>query len=128
MVTSPNSIYRTGLTLGILGGGQLARMLAEAALRLGLRPLALAETSDSPVARGGARVKVGSMSDGVALDAFLSEAPLVIFENEWVDCDRLAEAAARYEVTFLPGLAALKTLRDKSVQKQILSELEIPTA
>lgn len=112
-------------TVGILGGGQLARMLAEAAHRLGLVPVPLAESPDEPAAQVCPQTVVGSIDDPEALERFFARCPRVVFENEFVDCDRL-ERAARGRVEFLPGLAAIRRLQDKLQQKQVLAELGIP--
>src|SRR5215213_1018900 len=73
-----------GTAVGLLGGGQLARMLAKAALDLGLRPVVFAERADDPAAQVCRDVIEGTARDGAALRAFLERVSLVAFENEFV--------------------------------------------
>lgn len=117
---------KSGLRVGILGGGQLARMLAEAALRLGLRPVVYAENAESPAARATADRYFGHLGDESALGEFFRHVDLAVFENEFVRCDLLERCAGA--VPFLPSLNTLKELRDKLRQKQLLNRLGIPTA
>jgi 5-(carboxyamino)imidazole ribonucleotide synthase len=116
--------------VGILGGGQLARMLAESAHRLGLTPVPLAETADSPAALLCPRAVVGTLGDEAALKRFFSETDVVIFENEFIDTDLLQRAAlaAGGRARFSPSLATLNQLRDKLGQKELLRGLAIPSA
>lgn len=116
-------------TIGILGGGQLGAMLASAALRLGATPLVFMEDAAAPASRvKGARLRLGSLADPAALSAFLAEARLIAFENEFVDCAALRAAARVPGIEFLPSLEAIATLQDKLAQKKLLRELHIPTA
>jgi 5-(carboxyamino)imidazole ribonucleotide synthase len=104
--------------LGILGTGQLSMMLTEAAGPMGLKTLAYD----------------GRLEDEAALSRFFAEcsrvarAPTVIFENEFVDCDLLERAGKPHGVRFVPGLAAIRELQDKILQKRRLEQLGIPTA
>ena len=70
--------------VGILGGGQLAAMLAEAALRLGLRPVVLAKGPLDPAARLSRDLMIGDYHDTALLTRFLREVELVAFENEFI--------------------------------------------
>src|SRR4051812_11976337 len=80
--------------VGILGGGQLGCMLADAALGLGLNPILFAEADSPAVALFPTRARIGRVSESDALRAFLTEAPVIVFENEFVDCDALERAAS----------------------------------
>src|SRR4051794_29437033 len=103
--------------VGILGGGQLARMLVEAALRLGLRPIVLAESPDDPAAQLCPETIFGSLDDRIVLQRFFAQVELAIFENEFVDTELLAEAAAG-RTEFMPPLETISKLQDKHSQKE----------
>jgi len=124
-MTKP-TLYRAGLRAGILGGGQLARMLAEAALRLGIRPVIFAENLEAPAARASQDVVLGKLNDRAALKKFFTNLDVVIFESEFVDTAPLKELAGN--VPFIPDLGTIERLRDKLRQKELLKQLSIPTA
>lgn len=97
--------------VGILGAGQLALMLSKSARALGHNPLSYA----------------GALSDETALKIFLLKCDLIVFENEFVDCARLAACAGGRDL-FQPPLSVIETFQDKLEQKRVLAELSIPTA
>lgn len=114
--------------VGILGGGQLARMLAQAAKGLGLDVRALAGRADDPAARVCPAV-VGPFEEARVLRQFLSQVGTVAFENEFLDTAYLARIAGEFtDVRFHPTLAVLERLQDKRNQKQLLDRLSIATA
>ncbi len=121
-------------TIGVLGGGQLARMLVESAARLGLPTRVLAGSPDDPAALVSPSAVLGTLSDPVAVRRFLLSVDVVTFENEFVDTKLLAGVAAEvretngHVVRFAPGLAAIETMQDKLRQKKLLEDLGIPTA
>lgn len=119
-----------GLTklVGILGGGQLGCMLADAALALGLEPMIFAEASSPAASLFTHQIVTGAMSDESALRSFFKNVRVVAFENEFLDCDLLQRAAQGLELRFSPGLDAIRNLQDKLQQKNILAELKLPTA
>ncbi len=114
--------------VGIMGGGQLAFMLAHAAFRMGLKPIVLAEDAVSPAGKVFTDAIFGSPQDREALELFFTQATHIIFENEFVDCRLLREVAEGKGITFLPSLDAISRFQDKLEQKKILFELDIPTA
>lgn len=121
------------MRVGILGGGQLAQMLVEAALPLGLRPLVYTQSPGEGAAMIAPAVVEGALTDRSRLEEFLSRVDLVVFESEFVDCDILRESAARLkakgqEIQFVPSLETLSGLRDKLSQKHIFQNLGLPTA
>jgi 5-(carboxyamino)imidazole ribonucleotide synthase len=117
-----------GKRVGILGGGQLARMLVEAALRLGLRPLVLAGAADEPAAQLCPAAVLGTWHDVPVMRRLFRQVECVTFENEFVPCETADEAARGTAVQFLPGLGAIFGLQDKIRQKEILARLGIPSA
>lgn len=116
------------LKLGILGGGQLAKMLASAAQNLGLNPVILANKKSDPAAQICPQTVLGSIHTEESLRAFFPKIDRVIFENEFVDTTLLEKVASHFEVKFSPDLSAIEMLKNKIHQKKILQELEIPSA
>jgi 5-(carboxyamino)imidazole ribonucleotide synthase len=118
--------------VGILGGGQLARMLAECAVRMGLRPIIYSESADCPARDAASEVVTGRIEDETTLSRFLKRVSVVTFENEFVDCAKLrsaARAAGRNaDEIFRPSLKAIETLQDKLSQKKLLARLKISTS
>lgn len=114
--------------VGILGGGQLARMLAESALRLGLKPIVYTDDVDGPASEICVDVAPGKISDAPSLKAFVSRVPLVAFENEFVDCKQLRASTSTPDSKFFPNLKAIEVLQDKLEQKKLLKKLGIATS
>ena len=117
-----------GTQVGILGGGQLARMLAESAFRLGLSPRVLAASAQDPAAQLCPDSIYGHWDDPVVLRRLFSQVDLVIFENEFIPCEEIEIAARGLSVRFAPSLESVFQLQDKLRQKEILSRLGIPSA
>lgn len=116
----------TGPVIGVVGGGQLARMLAEAARGLNLPVLVQTPGADDPAASLATAVVQAPLHDLQATRELARRCSAITFENEWVDLDGLATLAAE-GVTFLPSLAALGTLVSKHSQRQLLQRLGIPS-
>lgn len=119
---------RSDLRIGILGGGQLARMLAEAAEKLEVNVRVYVESSRDPAARVVDEFVKGSLNDQNELRRFFQTVDLVIFENEFVNCNLLERAAAGLELRFIPNLEAIRCLQNKLNQKTLLNRLQILTA
>ena len=111
--------------LGILGGGQLARMTIQAAIPLGVDLAILAEAADSPAGRLTAREIVGAWSDTSILRAFADAVDVVTLENEFVDAPILEQLAAWGKIV-LPCANTLRTIQDKLTQKQALGAQDLP--
>lgn len=133
--SAPNLSAGGKTRLGVLGGGQLARMLIEGARPLGSEIAIFAESADLPAGRLGSPVTVGTIPPADApieafapLIAFLSKLDRVAFENEFIDTRALRRAAQGVSVRFFPDLPAIEELSDKLRQKQLLQRLGIPSA
>jgi len=116
----------TGGTLGILGGGQLGRMLAMAAARLGIDVHIYAPEESSPAAKVSAAFTCASYDDRDALKAFAQTVDAVTTEFENVPaetCDILAEY-----VPVRPHARALEIAQDRVAEKSFLNEQGIGTA
>lgn len=111
-------------SLGILGGGQLARMIAEAALREGFQPVVLAESRDEPAAIEEALWVPGRLCDRHAIAALARQVDVLTIENEFVDVGVLREVLeAQPGVRLLPDLDSIATAQDKLAQKQLFFRL-----
>lgn len=123
--TTPMPTISYPALVGILGGGQLARMLAEAAARLGIEVAVLEHEAHSPAGRIAAREVVGGWGDTDALAALAQGVLAVTLENEFVDVAALAWLEAR-GVPVLPSAASLGAVQDKLAQKQYMRAAGVP--
>jgi len=119
-------MLRPGQTIGILGGGQLARMLAVAAAPYGLRCHIYAPEQDSPAFDVVAAHTIADYSDETALARFAEAVDVVTYEFENVPAHTAAFLAARRPVR--PDPRALATTQDRLSEKQFLSGLGLPLA
>jgi 5-(carboxyamino)imidazole ribonucleotide synthase len=115
------------LTLGILGGGQLARMTAQAAQRLGVRVAILDAAPGSPAAQVTPLEFVGRWQDAGAVRRFAAACDVVTLENEFIDAEVLAALEAEGKPVH-PGAAAVARIQDKLVQKQVLARAQLAVA
>ena len=115
-----------GATLGIVGGGQLGRMIALAAARYGLKTHVYCPEPDSPAFEVAARHTRKPYDDEAALIAFAEAVDVVTYEFENVP-RRTAEILARRK-PLRPGVEALATTQDRFAEKSFVSNLGIPTA
>src|SRR4051812_39281059 len=105
--------------IGILGGGQLARMLALSAHPLGLGVSILTTHATDPAAQVVGDAQIGSLSDERELRKFLPEHDYVTFESEFIDTALVARCLPP-EVKVFPSLHVLETIQDRLTQKQLL--------
>ena len=105
--------------LGIIGGGQLARMTAIAALPLGVDVVVLEKNAHSPAARLSPDSMVGDWSDAGTLKTFAERCDVVTLENEFVDAAALAVLEQAGHPVF-PGSGCMALTQDKFKQKQAL--------
>jgi 5-(carboxyamino)imidazole ribonucleotide synthase len=115
--------------LGIIGGGQLARMLAEAALLQGTRVVVLSPSSAVPAAIDGVELIIGELDDEAALAQLCARVDRVTIENEFLALDRIAAVLARHpQVDMHPSPASIAVAQDKLAQKQLFDRLGVATA
>ncbi|MBA8820788.1 5-(carboxyamino)imidazole ribonucleotide synthase [Ochrobactrum sp. P6BS-III] len=120
------SALQSGATIGIIGGGQLGRMLAMAAARLGFQTVILEPQADCPAAQVANRQIVAAYDDPKALAELAAASDVITYEFENVPvsaADKLAETAI-----VLPPPAALEISQDRFNEKQFLNESGIETA
>lgn len=113
------------MNIGVIGAGQLGRMLALAGYPLGQRFVFVDLDADAPGAQVG-RIIPGHFDDPVALAALADAVDIVTFDVENVPQDAAETVAAR--VPFYPPPAALGAGQDRLTEKRLFGELGIPTA
>ncbi|GAA1042134.1 5-(carboxyamino)imidazole ribonucleotide synthase [Virgisporangium ochraceum] len=117
---------RTGLpVVGMIGGGQLARMTHQAAIALGQSLRVLAANPDDGAALVAADTSIGTHTDLDALLAFAKDCDVVTFDHEHVPGDHIPALVAAGAVV-RPGADALLHAQDKRVMRQRLGELGVP--
>jgi 5-(carboxyamino)imidazole ribonucleotide synthase len=114
-----------GSTIGILGSGQLGRMLALAAARLGLKTHIYCEDS-GPAFDVATRTTRAGFADPVALSAFAGKVDAVTYEFENVAVDTARHLAGLVPVR--PGARALEVAQDRLVEKRFIAALGIAVA
>jgi 5-(carboxyamino)imidazole ribonucleotide synthase len=126
-VTSSNAVkLKPGDTIGILGGGQLGRMLALAAARLGLRCNVYSPDPDSPAFDVVQRATCAEYADVAALELFAADVDVITYEFENVPSGTAMILAARRPV--LPDPAVLEITQDRLAEKDFVRKLGIATA
>ncbi len=111
--------------VGVVGGGQLARMMQAPAVALGVGLRVLATSIEESAAQAVRDVRIGSHDDPVALAAFAAGTQVVTFDHEHVPADLLRSLEAGGAVV-RPGPDALAHAQDKAVMRAVLSELGVP--
>jgi 5-(carboxyamino)imidazole ribonucleotide synthase len=124
--SSSQVALKPGDTIGILGGGQLGRMLAMAAARLGLRCQVFSPDPDSPAFDVVARATCAEYADVEALELFAGDVDVITYEFENVPAASATVLAARRPV--LPDRKILETTQDRLIEKDFVRRLGIGTA
>lgn len=109
--------------IGILGGGQLGRMLALAAIRMGLRVRTLAPKNDGPADGLGDSI-FADWTNRENLVDFAHGCDVVTVESEWAPADLLLDAVP--DAVVFPTPDTLRLIRDKGVQKDVLRKIGAP--
>ena len=112
--------------IGVVGGGQLAWMLAAAAQELSLPLHVQTPCADDPAVALAAGVIQAPLDDVAATRRLAATCQAITFENEWVDLQALASLVEE-GVTFYPSLDALASLVSKHEQRLLLQRLGLPS-
>jgi 5-(carboxyamino)imidazole ribonucleotide synthase len=115
------------IKLGILGGGQLGRMLIQAGLDFNLYTLVLDPDPDAPCKPICNEFYHGSFADFKSVYNFGKKCDVVTIEIEHVNCDALAQLKAE-GVTVYPDPEVIRTIQDKGLQKEFYRKNNLPTA
>jgi 5-(carboxyamino)imidazole ribonucleotide synthase len=115
-----------GATIGVLGGGQLGRMMAIAARRMGYRVCVLDRDARCPAGQFADDVIVGTLDDLESARCVAERSAVVTLDTEHVPAEVLHAIAAIAPVR--PGPQVLATIQDRAVQKAFLDGLGLPQA
>ena len=113
------------MVIGILGGGQLARMIIEETGKFGFRYKIMSDIPGSPAGQICSDQVTGKFSDFDALKKFTDGCSIITLENEFID-QKYVEFIENLGVKVLPGSAIVGMIQDKLVQKNKLREIGIP--
>lgn len=121
----PNPLAQ-GATIGILGGGQLGRMLSVAAARLGYRSHIFEPGKDAPAAHVANQITCAAYDDEAALLAFADSVDLITYEFENIPTAALDVLEQSRPIH--PPRAALAASQDRLIEKQFLQSLGLTVA
>ncbi len=121
-----NDALSPGATIGILGGGQLGRMLSVAASRLGFRTHIYEPVANPPAGHVADRVTTAPYEDLVALRAFAASVDVVTYEFENVPAEALDAIEALRPIR--PNRRALAVSQDRISEKDFLNQIGLTTA
>ena len=111
-------------SLGIIGGGQLALMLTEAAKNRGLEVCVQTKSASDPAAFKADYVIEADPLQINGNKSLINECEKIIFENEWIKIDKLNLIDTKN--IFIPSLDAIKPLVDRISQKKLIDSINIP--
>ena len=115
-----------GPTIGVVGGGQLGRMLAEAAAPLGVEVIVLDPTPDCPAALVARDQIVAEFDDEAGIRDLAERADVLTFEIELADQTVLDRVSDETDTPVHPKPSTLETIHDKLVQKRDLEAAGVP--
>ena len=118
--------YLPGATIGVMGAGQLGRMFAIAARRMGYRIHVFSPDEDSPAGQLADKAIVASYSDEAAVSRFAREVDLLTFEFENIPLQTIEWCANHCEVR--PAGSVLHTAQNRLREKDFLTRAGIPVA
>lgn len=113
------------ITIGILGGGQLARMSAFAAKRLGFNVAILEKKKNSPAGQVSDIEIAGWVNNNKHLKRFADACDIITLENEFVDYQRIGYLESLGKKVF-PSSKTISLIQDKLIQKETLAKNKIP--
>jgi len=122
---SPPAVPCAPLRVGILGGGQLARMTADAARRLGLDTVVIDPQEDAPAGQVTRQI-VGPLTRGDALEQLARQIDLATLENEFVDLEALTYLA-HHGVMVRPSIHTFELILDKLRQRECMTAAGLST-
>lgn len=115
------------LKLGILGGGQLGRMIIQEAINYNVTTLILDPDADAPCKHICNHFTLGSISDYDSVYNFGKKADIITIEIEKVNIEALEQLEKEGKLVF-PQARVIRLIQDKGIQKQFFKENGIPTA
>ena len=118
-----------GSRVGILGGGQLARMLAHAGQQMGFEVHVLCREAHEPAAQVTSFTQLGSVELPEVLKKFLNSVDFLTFESEFINIDLLESVLKQMEKppAIFPNSATMRILQNRKSQKEFLANSKLPT-
>ncbi|HWY74392.1 MAG TPA: 5-(carboxyamino)imidazole ribonucleotide synthase [Verrucomicrobiae bacterium] len=116
---------RAACTLGIVGGGQLAKMIAQSALQFGCDIVVLERNHHSPAASLAHEKVIADWDNPESLLKLGSMVDVITLENEFVDADSL-QALERFGFPLWPTAETVRVVQDKLSQKRALADAGLP--
>lgn len=113
------------MTIGVLGGGQLCRMLAQSAKPLGHSVVFIDPKADACAAQFAEHI-IGNLDDPLALDLLLQRCDVLTYESENMPMEQLRSLQGR--ISIFPSLDALAASQDRLTEKDTCNRLKIGTA
>ena len=120
-----NKILEPGSRIGILGGGQLGRMLAVAATRLGFKSHIFDPSENSPASQVACKTSIASFENEKALIKFANSVDVITYEFENIPTSALD--VLEKIVPIRPGREALRVSQDRIIEKDFLSGIGLKT-
>lgn len=117
--------HSKNISVGILGGGQLAKMSAQAAAQLGIDVAILEKTPQSPAGKLTHHEFIGNVENTTLLKRFAHLCDVITLENEFIDPHRL-QLIEQLGKKVIPSSQTIALIQDKFLQKEILSQAGIP--
>lgn len=115
------------LKIGIIGGGQLGKMIAQEAKKMGLFVTILDPTPNSPASQIANKQIISRFNNKEKIEELVNESDITTFEIEHIDTEILKELENSGRKIF-PTARVLEIIKDKSKQKEFLNEFNIPTS
>ncbi len=119
--------FSTDFKLGILGGGQLGKMLLRECAKFDIYTIVLDPSKDAPCSKIASEFFVGDLMDYDTVLSFGEKADIITIEIENVNADALKELESLGKKVY-PSSANIKTIQNKGVQKQFYKENNLPTS
>lgn len=114
-------------TIGIIGGGQLGKMLIEASRPWNVKNIVLENDLNCPAAAVADKVIEGSLYDEEKIQELAAQAEVITFEIEHINCEALKKIEAAGKKV-IPSSSVLEIIQNKKLQKQFYTTHQIPTA
>ena len=110
--------------VGVIGGGQLAWMMAAEAPKLDIKLIVQTPNQDDPAVSRAHNLVLADIDDAQGTDKLAQMCDVITFENEFIDLEALSKLASR-EVNFYPSLSTLTPLLDKYEQRNYLKNIGV---
>lgn len=120
-----SDILKLGSTIGIIGGGQLGRMLAMSAARYGYKTHIFDPIADCPASQTANKITVAEYTDVKSLNNFSSQVDCITFEFENIDVASLQEISKLIPIN--PTLEVIAISQDRILEKSSINNIGIPT-